>query len=84
MSALSSPFDRMYRRVRFGSEEYQLLEEAWRSFDGTWEGLAILLRHQTPDGWVVFGFSLENSPPEEVVDLLIGEPCNQVGSPLGT
>lgn len=82
MSAFPPAFDRIYRRVRVGSEEHQLLERAWLSFDGTWEGVPILHRHQTQEGWVVFGFSIKSDSPEEAIDLLIGDPCNEIGGTL--
>lgn len=74
--------DRIYRRVRIGSQEYRLLEDAWLSFEGAWEVIRILATWQTEDGWAVFGFSGDEGPPDEVLDLLIGEPCDERGHPL--
>jgi len=78
---LVAMFDRLYRRVRIGSEEHGLLDRSWFSFDSEWEGLPMVLRAEIDDGWVVYGFS-EIGPPDEVIDLLIGEPCDERGKPL--
>lgn len=71
--------DRIYRRVRAGSDEHRLLKDAWLSFDGAWEGVPILAVWQTEEGWAVSGFSGDEGPPDEVIDLLIGEPCDERG-----
>lgn len=74
--------DRIYRRVRIGSREHELLKDAWLSFDGAWEGIPILAVWQTEDGWVVYGVSDDEGPPDEVIDLLIGEQCDERGLSL--
>jgi len=73
--------DRLYRRVRIGTKDYELLQAAWFSFDSTWEGVPILARWESDQGWVVYGF-LGNAAPDEVVDLLPGDPCDSHGDPL--
>lgn len=73
---------RTYRRVRIGSKECELLEDSWRSFESAWEGIPILSRWETSTGWVIFSFSGRDGPPDEVIDLLIGEPCDQRGRVL--
>lgn len=74
--------DRIYRRVRIGSREHELLEDSRLTYEVAWEGIPILAHWRTDDGWAVYGFSGDEGPPDEVIDLLIGEPCDERGRPI--